>query len=248
MTTIAFEIVLILLLIVANGVFALAEIAIVSARRARLQQRANEGDAGARMALELVAEPTRFLSTVQIGITLVGILAGAFGGATIAETIAAWLARVPALAPYSEAIGLGVVVLVITYLSLVIGELLPKRLALGNPEQVAARVAPPTRALLRAAAPVVHVLSASTELLARLLGIRPVKESPVTPEEIAILIEQGRDVGVFEAAEQDIVESALRLDERRVSALITPRTEIVWVDLDDPPEKIQSAILKRRVH
>ena len=150
------------------------------------------------------------------------------------------------MAPYGEAIGLGIVVLVITYLSLVIGELLPKRLALGNPEQVASLVAPPMRALSRVAAPVVHLLSASTELLVRVLGIRPVKESPVTSEEIAILIEQGRDVGVFEAIEHDIVESALQLDERRVSTLMTPRTEIVWIDLDDPPDKIQNVILNSR--
>jgi putative hemolysin len=243
MSVIVFESVFILLLIIANGVFALAEIATVSARRARLQQRANEGDAGARTALELIAEPTRFLSTVQIGITLVGILAGAFGGATIAEPIAASLARFPTLAPYSEAIGLVVVVLVITYLSLVIGELLPKRLALSDPERLAALVAPAMRWLSVVAAPVVHLLSASTEVLVRLLGIRPMKESPVTPEEIAILIEQGRDGGVFEATEQDIVESALWLDERRVGTLITPRTKIIWVDLDEALDNIQQVIL-----
>lgn len=150
------------MLIAANGVLALAEIAMVSARRVRQQQRADTGDTGARVALELATEPTRFLSTVQIGITLVGIFAGAFGGATLAEHLAGALGRVPALAPYAQALALGTVVVIITYLSLVIGELLPKRLALGNPERIAASVAPAMRWLSNLAAPAVSLLSAST--------------------------------------------------------------------------------------
>ena len=243
MATLISEILLILLLIVANGILALAEIAVVSARRVRLQQRADNGDAGARVALELASEPTRFLSTVQIGITLVGILAGAFGGATITEYLAAGVSRIPALAPYAEALGLGVVVLTITYLSLVIGELLPKRLALSNPERVAAVVARPMRFLSYLAAPVVHILSASTTVLIRLLGVRPAKEPPVTAEEINILLEQGENAGVFEPTEQDLVESALHLDELRVSALITPRTEIVWLNIDAPLESVRDTIV-----
>jgi putative hemolysin len=243
MSSVAVELLLILLLVIANGVFALSEIALVSARRARLQHRAEQGDAGAQAALELAREPTRFLSTVQIGITLVGILAGAFGGATLAEVIAARVAGIPALAAYAEAIGLAIVVVLITYLSLVIGELLPKRLALNNPEKVAARVARPMRWLSVVVSPLVRLLSASTDALLFLLRVRPAAEPPVSAEEIKILVEQGATSGVFEATEQDIVESALFLDERRVSAAMTPRTEIEWVDLDQPLDAIRALVL-----
>jgi putative hemolysin len=243
MSAIVLEILLILLLFIANGVFALAEIALVSARRARLQHRAEQGDPGAQIALELAREPTRFLSTVQIGITLVGILAGAFGGATLAEAIADRIEQIPSLAPYGEAIGLAVVVVFLTYLSLVIGELLPKRLALRNPEQAAAWVARPMRWLSMLASPAVRVLSGSTDVLLFLLRVRPTTEPPVSAEEIKILVEQGATSGVFEATEQDIVESALFLSERRISAAMTPRTELVWVDLDAPLDTIRRVIL-----
>ena len=159
------EILFIILLLIANGVFAMSEMAIVSSRRARLQHRAEKNDIGARAALELADAPDRFLSTIQIGITLIGILAGAFGGATISRQMAAQLSRIPALAPYSEAISLVVVVVAITYLTLVVGELVPKRLALNNPEQIASRIARPMQFLSRLASPVVRVLSASTRYL-----------------------------------------------------------------------------------
>lgn len=243
MTRIALELLLILLLVTANGVFALSEIALVSARRARLQQRAEQGDPGAQAALDLAREPTRFLSTVQIGITLVGILAGAFGGATLAEALAEQLARVPALAPYAEALALAAVVVLVTYLSLVIGELAPKRLALNNPEQVAARVARPMAALSRLASPLVRALSVSTDVLLALLRVRPATDPPVSAEEIKILIEQGATSGVFEPTEQDIVESALFIGERRVGAAMTPRIDIEWVDLDRPLEAIRDQVL-----
>ncbi len=233
----------ILLLIIANGVFALAEIAVISARRARLQQRADTGDKGARMALALISEPTRFLSTVQIGITLVGILAGAFGGATVAGFLSAELMWIPVLGPYAYAVSLGVVVLVITYLTLVIGELLPKRIALSNPEGLASAMARPMRFISVLLAPVVYLLSASTDLLVRLLGIRQAKELPVTAEEISILLEQGERAGIFEPTEQDIIESALRLDDLRVSAIITPRMEVVWLDVDDAFENILATVV-----
>ena len=243
MAEIAFEVILIILLIIGNGVFALSETAIISSRRARLQERAEQGDAGARIALEVAREPSRFLSTVQIGITLVGIFAGAYGGATLAEAIAAGLQGFPRLAPYGEAIGLAVVVIGVTYLSLVVGELAPKRLALANPEAMAARVARPMRALSKLAAPVVKVLTASTSLLLRLLGVRASTDPLVTVEEIRIMVEQGASAGVFEEAEHDIVTSALNLDEKRVGRVMTPRTEIAWVDLDEPLEKIRGLIL-----
>ncbi len=169
MPDLAFEILFIILLIIANGVFAMSEIAIVSARKARLQQWVNEGDIKARTALELASSPNRLLSTVQIGITLIGILAGVFGGATIADRLAVRLDSIPLLAPYSGAIALGIVVLGITYLTLVIGELVPKRLALHNAERIACTVAAPMRVLSRIASPAVHLLSISTDTVLRIL-------------------------------------------------------------------------------
>ncbi len=239
MSAVGFEIVFILLLLVANGVFAMSEMALVSARKARLRQRAVAGDARARAALELSKAPDTFLSTVQIGITLVGILAGAFGGSTLAKQLAAQAARVPALAPYSEAVGLGLVVLAITYLSLVVGELAPKRLALNSPEKIASMVARPMLALSRLASPVVRLLSFSTASLLKAFGVRANAEPPVTEEEIKVLIHQGAEAGVFEHSERKIVESVFRLDDRRVTALMTPRLEIVWLDADASPDSIR---------
>ena len=166
------DLLIILLLVLANGVFSMSEMAVVAARKARLEQRADAGDAGARAALILANAPTRFLSTVQLGITLIGIIAGAFGGAALSETLAASLRQIPLLAPYSEAVGFGLVVLLITYLSLVLGELVPKRLALNNAERVASLVARPMGVLSVIAAPLVKVLSISTDLLLRLLRAR----------------------------------------------------------------------------
>ncbi|GAB4532598.1 MAG: hemolysin family protein [Anaerolineae bacterium] len=233
------EILIILVLMILNGLFAMSEIAVVSARKVRLQQWASEGDARAGAALELANAPNRFLSTVQIGITLIGILAGAFGEATIAEKLAARLSLIPSLAPYSKAIGLGVVVLSITYLSLVIGELVPKRLGLHNPERVARAVAGPMRALSIISFPVVRLLSVSTDALLFLLGNRPSAEPPITEEEIKVLIEQGTQAGVFEPREQDMVSGVFRFYDRSVDALMTPRTEIVWLDVEDSPDEIR---------
>jgi len=236
MASIIFEVLFILLLVVANGVFAMSEMAVVSARKVRLQQWANEGNTNARTALELANAPTRFLSTVQVGITLIGILAGALGGATIAKKLALLLSQIRLLAPYSQAIGLGIVVVSITYLSLIIGELVPKRVALNNPERIAATIATPMRALSALASPVVHLLSTSTEVALRLLGIKPSLEPQVTEEEIRVLIKQGTEAGTFEVAEQDMVQRVFRLGDRQVSGLMTPRLEIVWLDLEDLAE------------
>ncbi|NJL29242.1 MAG: HlyC/CorC family transporter, partial [Thermoanaerobaculia bacterium] len=236
------EVVLVALLIVANGVFAMSEMAVVSSRKARLQQRANEGDVKARSALELAQSPDRFLSTVQIGITLVGILAGAFGGARIADNLAARFAAVPALEPYAGAMGLGVVVLVITYLQLVFGELIPKRLALGSPERIAAAIAGPMRSLSKLAAPFVHLLSASTTGVFKLLGIRQPEEAPVSEEEIKVLLEQGKAAGVFEPTEHAMIERVFRLGDRRVSDLMTPRPDVVWLDLDEPETELRRLV------
>jgi putative hemolysin len=242
MSDITFQIIFIIFLTIANGVFSMSEIAIVSARKARLQQWVNEGDAKASVALDLANSPNRLLSTVQIGITLIGIVAGVLGGATIAEELSARMSSIPLFAPYSEAIALGMVVLGITYLTLVIGELVPKRLALHNAERIACTVAAPMRMLSRIASPVVHLLSISTDAVLRILGIRPIAEPPVTEEEINILIEQGMKAGTFEKAERDMVEHVFRLGDLRAGALMTPRTEIVWLDIDDSPEEIRRKI------
>ncbi|MFN6465857.1 MAG: hemolysin family protein [Nostoc sp. DedVER02] len=237
MSSITFEILIILVLIIANGVFSMSEMAIVSARKVRLQQLANQGDAKAKAALKLAESPNHFLSTVQVGISLIGILTGAFGGATIANRMAVYVKLVPFLAPYSEPLSFGIVVLLITYLSLIVGELVPKRLALNNPERIASIVAIPMQALAAIASPVVFLLSASTDLILRVLGITASTEPQVTEEEIKILIEQGTEAGTFEEAEQDMVERVFRLGDRPVSYLMTPRPDIVWLDLDDSPEE-----------
>lgn len=229
-----------------NGILAMSEIAVVSARHARLQQDAEAGDDRARTAMELADDPTHFLSTVQIGITLVGIFAGAFGEATLARALASALSKIPLLAPYAKPLGSGIVVVGVTYVSLVIGELVPKRLALNNAEGVATIVAKPMQALSVVARPVVHLLSVSTEAMVRLLGVEPSQEPDITTEEIEILVEHGTELGVFEKYERDMVESVLRLDEWRVDAFMTPRTRITWIDVEDPEEEIRATLLQAK--
>lgn len=232
------EILIILLLMVANGVFAASEMAIVSARKTRLQELAERGDQNAQTALNVANAPDRFLSTVQIGITLIGILAGAFGGATLSETLAAYLNQVAALQPYSQQIAFGIVVLIVTYLSLIVGELVPKRLALNNAEKLAAAVASPMQVLTRLVSPIVSLLSCSTGLVLRLLGTDPnsVNEPLVTEEEIKVLVRQGAEAGMFETAEQDMVERVFHLGDRQAVALMTPRFDLTWLDINDPAE------------
>jgi putative hemolysin len=237
MSSISVEILIILVLIFANGIFSMSEMAIVSARKVRLQQLANQGNLNARAALELAESPNHFLSIVQVGITLINILNGVFGGATIAQRLEDYVKLVPFLARYSQPIAFSLVVLLITYFSLIVGELVPKRLALNNPERIAATVAIPMRALAALASPVVFLLSASTETVLRILGITPSDEPQVTEEEIKILIEQGTEAGTFEEAEQDMVERVFRLGDRPVTAFMTPRPDIVWLDLEDPAEE-----------
>lgn len=237
LTTALFEVLFIIVLVLVNGLLAMAEMAVVASRKARLRQRAEAGDASARAALELAESPDRFLATVQIGITLVGILAGAVGGATIAEELGDRLSQVPWIGPYGIEIGLTVVVLAITYFSLVLGELVPKRLALHSPERIAAAVARPMRILSRLAAPAVRLLSASTHVVLRLLGVRPSGEPPVTEEEIRVLLQQGTEAGIFEEAEQEMVEGVFHLGDQRVGALLTPRMEVVWLDVEAPPDE-----------
>lgn len=243
MSVVLLEILFIFSLIIANGVFAMAEMAVVSARKARLQHLVNEGNAKARIALELANFPDRFLSTIQIGITSVGILAGAIGGATIAEQLGSRLRAIPVLSPYSEAIGVGIVVLGITYLSLVLGELVPKRLALNNPERIASLMARPMRALSIASSPVVKLLGVSTHFILSILRIRESTEPPVTEEEIKVLIEQGTKFGIFEESEQYMLKNVFRLGDKRVSALMTPRLDIVWLDVDAALDVIREKVV-----
>ncbi len=238
----AFDIILIFLLILANGIFAMSEIAVVSVRKTRLQQLANEGDDKAEAVLQLVDKPTRFLSTIQIGITLIGIMAGAIGGARITEKLGTLLMPISWLAPYHEAVGFGIVVLVTTYFSLILGELLPKHIAMTNPEKVAELVVKPMRFLSMAAAPAVKVLSWSSESLSRLFGIPIVKEQPVSEEEIKVMIDQGIEHGMFEEAERDMIEGVFDLSDKHVDALMTPRSDIVWIDINETLPEIQRVI------
>lgn len=228
------ELLFLLLLTIVNGVLAMAETAIISARKARLEQAAAQGDTRARVTLEMARDPNRFLSTTQIGITLVGIFTGAFGGVTVAENLAAQLAQIPALEPYALTISITLVVALTTYLSLVIGELVPKRLALINPERAALALVPALSSFSRITGPLVRFLGFSTDAALRLMGVRHSEEPPVTPDEIRMLMRQGVQAGVFEAAEGELVEGVFSLADRRVMELMTPRHEIEWLDLNDP--------------
>ncbi|ACK66443.1 protein of unknown function DUF21 [Rippkaea orientalis PCC 8801] len=243
MSAIATEIIFILLLIIANGIFSGSEMAIVSSRKVRLEQLASRGNRQARTVLNLINAPNNFLSTVQIGITLIGILSGAIAGATLAERLTAIFQRIPLLKAYSQGISVGIVVGVITFLSLVMGELVPKRIALNAPEKIACAVAQPMKLLSRFAAPIVNLLSASTDFLLKLLGIKVSDEPAVTEEEIKVLIRQGADLGLFEESEHEMVERVFRLGDRSVKSLMTPRKEIVWLDIESPlAENLQEVI------
>jgi len=236
MSVIASEIIIIVLLVLANGLFAMAELAIISCRKAKLRKLAEQGDARAQAALELAESPNRFLSTVQVGITLIGVLAGAFGGATIAREIAKALEPFPMFAGSGEAIGVGVVVLGITVLSVVLGELVPKRLALNNPLGVALALARPVRGLSNLTAPVVRLLGALTDVVLKLFGFQARSEPAVTEDEVRSLVEQGHQAGVFFKTEKEMVEHALALDRKCVGDLMTQRAQIIWLNIADSDE------------
>lgn len=236
------EIIIILLLIVLNGVLAMSEIAIVSARRSKLQQQANEGNEHAQAALDLSLTPNRFLSTVQIGITFIGIFAGAFGGETIAQKLTPIIATIPPIEPYSELISILIVVSIITYLSLVIGELVPKRLALIKPETVAKAVAKPMNTLSTIASPLVSLLTFSSDWILKLIDVKPSSESNITEEEVKLLMKEGTSAGVFDLAEKDIVERTLRLGDKKISTMMTPRKEIIFLDIDETFEEHRNVI------
>ncbi len=223
----------------------MSELAVMTARKIRLQQRAEEGDRGAKAALALNENPDRFLSTVQIGITLIATLSSAVAGVGLSEELAVVLVKAfPQIQPYAHQISLGIIVLIITYLSLVLGELVPKRLAITNPEGVASSVAGPMAFLERVMGPVVKLLSLSTDVIVRLIGVRKPEEPPVTEEEIRSMLQEGEEVGVFEETETEMVESVFRLGDRRVDLLMTPRTTIEWLDMLEPFNENLSRVLE----
>ena len=242
MVGLGIELGFLLILILANGVFALSEIALVSSRKARLQQWAEEGKSGASAALELSNDPTRFLSTVQIGITLVGTIAGVFSGASIAEDLGMWLNQFSIVSGHGVTLAMMLVVMCVSYLSLVLGELAPKRIGLNSPERIICAVAAPMNILSKMAAPGVWLLTATTELIMALIGLRPSDEPEVTEEEIRMVVRQGAQAGVLEAVEHAMVDRVLTLGDRKVSSLMTPRRDIVWLDLQESPEEIRTKI------
>jgi putative hemolysin len=239
----AAEVLIILLLILVNGLFTMGEMAIVSARRARLKHMADQGDAGAKKALDLLSDPTKFLSTVQIGITVVNMLIGTFGGASIADRLAEKLSTFDSVAAYAHPISIAVVVVVISYATLILGELAPKRLALANPESLSSALAGFMGTVSKIAAPFGWALTISTDAVLRLLPVREGQHAPVTDDEIKILMQEGTEAGEFHEGERSIVEMALRLGDRRVSALMTPRTQMDVLDLTDPPDVVLAKIL-----
>jgi putative hemolysin len=219
-----------------GGLFALAEIAVVASRRARLKRLADEGNIRAKAALALAEAPAKFLSTVQVGITLIGVITGAIGGSTFAPVIEPWLSELPLIGPYAGRIAVGLVAVPITLLSVVFGELVPKRIAMARPERYAMIVARPMTALARLGGPLVTGLAAVTDAVLRLFRVGRSKEATVSDEEVNLLIEQGLTEGVFHEAEKRMVEGVLALDRLHVTAIMTPRPKIVWLDIDDPDE------------
>lgn len=244
MSSLIFQILFLVLLIFANGIFSGSETAIISARKVRLEQLSKRGNLRAKLALKLANSPSNFLSTVQIAITLIGILTGTVGAGTIALPLGVFLESVPYLHNYSEPLSIGIVVSILTYLSLVVGELVPKKVALNNPEQIACTVAAPMRQLSRIASPVVHLLSFSTDSFVKLLGIKASQEPPITEEEIKVLLEQGTQAGMFEEAEQEMVSRVFRLADRPIKTLMTPRRSIAWLDIEAPLEENQTEIVE----
>ena len=210
-----FEILIILILVFANGIFAMTEIAIVSSRKARLEKHAADGSDGAKAALELANDPTPLLSTVQVGITLIGIFTGAYGGATIAQALVVYLRPLPVVGPYAASVSMALVVTAITYVSLIIGELVPKRIALNNPEPIAIVIARPMRFLSKVFMPMVKLLSISTDFALKIAGIKKPTDAGVTEDEIKIMLAEGTLMGTFEETEKDIVDRVFRLGDMR---------------------------------
>ncbi len=243
MSNLFLEIFAIGLLILLNGMLAMSEIAVISSRKIKLQKMSQDGNKGADITLKLLESPNQFLSAVQIGITLIGILAGAFGGATISIYLNNYLSGFSFLVPYSDTLSIIIVVLIITYFSLVVGELFPKRIGLNNPEKISVKIARPLLILSRITSPVVSLLSFSTDSLLRLIGSKKESSDKVTEDEIKLLIKEGLKAGTVEKEEEDIIKRVFRLDQQKVGSLMTPKTEIIWLDLDDPLEEAEKQII-----
>ena len=240
--SISSDIVIILVVILINAVFVLSEMSVASARKARLQQQANAGDRRAQNALKLIQNPNLLLSTVQIGITLFGVLVGVIGGAALKEPLRIALARVPLLSPFVDTLAAASIVLVIAFFAIVLGELVPKRIALHDPEQVASILAGPMMVVSKLFSPFVWLFGRISDFILRIIGIKPGSEPQVTEEEIQLLIDQGTQAGVFEEAEQDMVEGVFSLGDQRVYSLMTPRTDIIYLDINDSLEEIRKKI------
>ncbi|KQV62599.1 MULTISPECIES: hemolysin family protein [unclassified Caulobacter] len=230
------------LLVLLNGVFSMSELAVVSARKARLQGFADRGDRGARLALEMAEHPTRFLSAVQVGITLIGIFAGAYGQATIAGALDKWLERFPPIAKYSEGIATTIVVIGLTYVSVILGELVPKRLALIFPDVIARRMSPFLAVVAMVLRPFVTLLTVSTAAVLKLMGVRDERANGVTTEEMEAVLAEGADAGLIEPEERSMIQEVLRLGDRPVRVAMTPRRDLFWVSLADSPETVLSEI------
>jgi putative hemolysin len=244
MSDLGLVVITISLLIVGHGMFAMSATAVVTARKSTLRDWANRGNTRARTALELAGAPNRFVSAVQIVTTLIAILAGVVGGRSFADGVAAGLEVVPFIGPYGEAIALGLIVVAITYLTLIVGELVPKRLAMRHPETIAALVAVPLRLLVGILSPTIRLLAVSTDLVSYPFGRPRAEQPPVTEEEIKTLVQQGAEAGVFEESAHDMVEAVLRLGDRTARSLMTPRTQIAWLDPKSSIEEIREKIIR----
>jgi putative hemolysin len=244
----ALEVAILLVLIFLNGVFAMAELAMMTARRARVESRSESGSSGAKAALALKERPDRFLSAVQIGITLIGILSGAFAGATLAEALGKELDKIPMLTGSGEGIAVAAVVIVVTFMSLIFGELVPKQIALNNPEGVAVLISRPMRLLAKVSTPFVWLLSATSNGVMKALRIEPGEGSQVSEEEVRYLLREGTEAGLFEPAEQAIIERTFRLGDRSVRSLMTHRNDIVWLDLEHPLDDSMARMLEAPHH
>ncbi len=237
------EIALILGLIILNGFFSLAEMSIVSSRKARLKHEADMGKKNYSLALAAAEQPARYLSAIQVAITLIGILTGAVGGATVSRNLGVWMSGFPFLAAIAQPASVILVVIITTLVSVILGELVPKNLALSKPEAIAAKVIRPLAWVSAAFSPLVRFLSAATTAVVKLLGFTRDAEPAVTEDEVMVLLAQGAETGVFENSEKEMVEGVLDLDDRRVTAFMTPRTDVVTLDLEDEAQSLKEEIL-----
>jgi len=239
------DILILIIIILLSGCFVMAEIAMVSARKAKLQHLAKTGSKRAKLVLKLGEDPNKFLSTIQVGITLLTILASAFGGSEFAGPIASYFKTVPALARYSDSLGLISIVLITTFLSIILGELVPKAIGLNKPERIAMAAAPAMNTFSKIISPIANFLSAITRFIIKIFGFKPSEEPSITEEEIKTLIDQGTQLGVFEESEKDIVKGVFRLGDRKASAIMTLRTDIEWLDINDTDKQIRQALVEK---